>query len=123
MKKFLFWIFMTGLLVLLVWLLITDSKYSLTQKILKPVVEQSCKTELNQSKIWQSTAFFVGKIRQTELQNQICTCVGHHALKDIPSKDLLNALVNQSAKKKLTKQVVFNSLSGCTQDLLALSFK
>ena len=100
MKKFLFWIFMTGLLMLLVWLLITDSKYSLTQKILKPVVEQSCKTELNQSKIWQSTAFFVGKIRQTELQNQICTCVGHHALKDIPSKDLLNALVNQSAKKK-----------------------
>lgn len=99
MKKFLFWIFMTGLLVLLVWVLITDSKYSLTQKMLKPVVEQSCKTELNQSKIWQSTAFFVGKIRQTELQNQICTCVGHHALKDIPSKDLLNALVNQSAKK------------------------
>ena len=95
----------------------TDSK-SLTQKMLKPLIEQQCGRELKANKIWQASSFFWSKSQQDHAQKKICSCVGENALNDVSNKELLMATVNESAKNKLIENAVINSIKGCTQEVL-----
>lgn len=117
-KKFFCWGFAVALLTGSVSVFATDKNSTLTQKVLKPVIEQGCKTELNDSKVWQSTALFMSSKQQNTVQKQICGCVGEHALHDISAKELAMASMSESAKNSLIKQAVINSVKGCAQDAL-----
>ena len=94
-----------------------DSK-SVTQKMLKPLIEQQCGRELKANKIWQASSFFWSKSQQDHAQKKICSCVGENALNDVSNKELLMATVNESAKNKLIENAVINSIKGCTQEVL-----
>lgn len=118
MKKNLCWISAIALLVGSVSVFATDKNSTLTQKMLKPVVEQGCKSELNDSKIWQSAALFMSSERQSSVQKQICGCVSDNALKDVSAKDLAMASFSEEAKNSLIKQAVLNSVKGCAQEAL-----
>jgi hypothetical protein len=117
-KKFFCWVFAVVLLIGSVSVFATDKNSTLTQKMLKPVIEQGCKSELNASKVWQSAALFMSSERQLTVQKQICDCVGEHALQDISAKELAMASMSESAKNSLIKQAVVNSVKGCAQDAL-----
>ena len=118
MKKFFCWVFAVVLLIGSVSVFATDKNSTLTQKMLKPVIEQGCKSELNASKVWQSAALFMSSERQSTVQKQICGCVGEHALQDVSVKELAMASMSESAKNSLLKQAVVNSVKGCAQDAL-----
>ena len=94
-----------------------DSK-SLTQKMLKPLIEQKCGSELNANKIWQASSLFWSKSQQDHAQKKICGCVSENALNDVSNKELLMATVNESAKNKLIENAVINSIKGCAQEVL-----
>lgn len=91
---------------------------TLTQKMLKPLIELQCQSELQQSKLWKASSLFMSETKQNHLQNSVCGCVSDHALDDISTKELVIASVNTSAKDKLIRQAVMNSLSGCAQQAL-----
>lgn len=91
---------------------------TLTQKMLKPLIELQCQAELQQSKLWKASSLFMSETKQNHLQNSVCGCVSDHALDDISTKELVMASVNASAKDKLIRQAVMNSLSGCAQQAL-----
>lgn len=91
---------------------------STTQKMLKPLIELQCESELKSSKLWQASTFFMSSTQQSAKQKQICACVGEHALDQVPTKDLFMAMVNESAKNKLVQQAVMNSLKGCAQEAI-----
>ncbi|CAB1214083.1 hypothetical protein [Acinetobacter bouvetii] len=118
MKKSVCWVFIISLLACSVSVFATDKNFSLTQKMLKPVIEQGCKSELNDSKVWQSAALFMSSERQATVQKQVCGCVSEHALQDISAKELAMASMSESAKNSLMKQAVMNSIKGCAQDAL-----
>ena len=118
MKKSLYGLVAAALLIGSVSVFATDKNSTLTQKMLKPVIEQGCKSELNDSKIWQSAALFMSAERQNSAQKQICGCVGEHALQDVSAKELAMASISESAKNSLIKQAVMNSVKGCAQDAL-----
>ena len=118
MKKNLCWIVVIALLIGSVAVFAMDKNSTLTQKVLKPVVEQACKSELNDSKIWQSAALFMSMERQSSVQRQICGCVSDNALNDVSAKDLAMASVSEAAKDSLIKQAVLNSVKGCAQAAL-----
>ncbi|MDK1683765.1 hypothetical protein ACBQ24_03040 [Acinetobacter terrestris] len=118
MKKSLCWIAIIALLVGSISVFATDKNSTLTQKMLKPVVEQGCKSELNDSKIWKSAALFMSSERQSSVQKQICGCVSDHALNDVSVKELAMASVSEEAKNSLIKQAILNSIKGCAQEAL-----
>lgn len=118
LKKSLCWIFAVALLIGSVAVFATNKNSTLTQKMLKPVVEQACKSELNDSKIWQSAALFMSVERQGSVQKQICGCVSDNALNDVSAKELVMASVNEAAKDSLIQQAVLNSVKGCAQAAL-----
>ena len=117
-KKRLCWVLVAGLVIGSMSVFATNQDHSLTQKMLKPVLEQSCKSELNDSKIWQSAALFMSSERQSSVQKQICGCVSDNALKDVSAKDLAMASFSEEAKNSLIKQAVLNSVKGCAQEAL-----
>jgi len=118
LKKNLCWIAVIALLIGFVAVFAMDKNSTLTQKVLKPVVEQACKSELNDSKTWQSAALFMSVERQYSVQKQICGCVSDNALNGVSEKDLAMASVSEAAKDSLIKQAVLNSVKGCVQAAL-----
>jgi hypothetical protein len=117
-KKSFYWVLLICLLAGFLWVWATDKNSALTRKMLKPVIEQSCKNELNNSKVWQAAALFMSFDQQTAVQKQICGCVGEHALQNISAKELAMASIDESAKNSLIQQAVMNSVKGCVQDAL-----
>lgn len=118
MKKSFCWLFAVALLAGSVSVFATDKNSTFTQKVLKPVIEQDCKSELNASKVWQSAALFMSSEQQKTAQKQICGCVSEHALQNISAKELAMAAIDESAKNSLIKQAMMNSVKGCAQDAL-----
>lgn len=91
---------------------------SLTQKMLKPVIEYQCTQELKTSKAWKAATIFMSAAQQKDNQKSICQCVSEHAMDDMNAKDLLVAAVDEAEKSKLVKKAVFNSIRGCAQQAL-----
>ena len=91
---------------------------SVTQKLLMPVVEMKCKSELNNAKTWKVATYFMTVENKDKLQKNICECVGRHAMDDMTAKDVLKATFNEEAKDKLVNQAVVNSLKGCVSEFI-----
>lgn len=92
--------------------------HAMRQKLLKPLIEQQCQSELKSLKIWQAASIFWSDSQQQHAQQKICGCVSDSALKDISNKDLVMASVNEETKNKVIHQAVLNSIKGCAQEVL-----
>lgn len=95
-----------------------SSTETITHKMLKPLIEQQCASELKASKIWQVSSFLWTATQQQHAQQKICGCVSENALNDVPAKQLVMATFNEAAKNKLIQQAVMNSLKGCAKEAL-----
>ena len=91
---------------------------SLTQAMLKPLIEQQCTSELKASKLWQASSLFLSAAQQSRTQTKVCECVGENAMNDISAKDMLMATVNETAKNELMHHAIMNSLKACAQQVL-----
>lgn len=106
------------MLILPITVACADSNKTMTQKILKPLIEQQCGSELKSSKIWQASAFLWSNTQRDHAQDKICACVSDNALNDIPTAELLKATVSEEAKDRLVQKAVMNSLKGCAKQAL-----
>ena len=95
-----------------------EKSQSLSQKMLKPVIEYQCGQELNASKVWKGASMFMSAVQKKDNQTAICQCVSEHAMDDMTAKDLMTAAVSESEKNKLISKAVLNSLRGCAQQAL-----
>ncbi len=96
-----------------------DKSQSLSQKMLKPVIEYQCGQELNASKVWKGAAMFMNAQQKKDNQIAICECVSNHAMDNMSAKDLMTAAMNETEKNKLISKAVLNSLRGCAQQALS----
>lgn|SRR5690606_3212480 len=91
----------------------SNADMTLTQRTLKPLIEYQCGKELQNSKVWKVSTYFMQDKNKVELEQSVCACVGEHALNDVPATTLLKATVDEAAKKELTQKAITNSLKGC----------
>lgn len=96
----------------------TYANVTVTQKLLMPVIEMKCKSELNNAKSWKVATYFMAVENKDKLQKNICECVGRHAMDDMTAKDVLKATFSEEAKDKLVNQAVVNSLKGCVGEFI-----
>lgn len=110
-----------SLILLLSILLISacsSADMTLTQRTLKPLIEYQCSKELQNSKVWKVSTYLMQDTSKVELEKNVCSCVGEHALKDVPAKTLLKATVDEAAKKELTQKAIANSLRSCLKEFM-----
>lgn len=96
----------------------THAQSTFTQKLLQPVIEYECKQELESSKTWRVATFLMSSENQTKAENNVCQCVGKHAMDDMSAKDILKASLDESAKNTLIRKTVLNSVKGCVTEVL-----
>lgn len=91
----------------------SHANMTLTQKLLKPVIQYQCDVELNSSKLWKLSTSLMTTPNKTQLQKEVCECVATNALNDISTQDLLKATLSEEAKNAVAKQAVLNSVKSC----------
>lgn len=104
-------LFCLSLLVLPV--VIANANTTLTQRILKPVIQYQCEREVDHSKIWKITTYLMNEENKKKLKLETCDCVSNHALKDIPAQELAKATVNEYIKQEVIRKAMLNSLKAC----------
>ena len=97
---------------------LANKSESLSQKLLKPVIQIKCDQEISASAIWKGAAFFMNEKQQQENKKAICQCVSEHAMDDMNAQDLLKASFNEAEKDKLVNKAIKNSVKGCVQQVL-----
>lgn len=107
---------------LLLWLVLfcsvsASAQMSMTQKLLKPMIEHQCAVELKDSKFWKASTYFMLDANKTKLQTETCACIGEHALENVPAKMLLQATLNDDVKNQVVRQAMLNSLKSCLLDI------
>jgi hypothetical protein len=102
----------------LIALSFNSANATITQKLLKPVIESQCKQELATSKTWKVATILMSSSNQEKMQNNVCQCVGQHAMDDVKTTDVLKASISEEAKNTLIKQAVINSVKGCVAEVL-----
>lgn len=91
----------------------TNSDTSAAKKMLKPLIKSQCGQELDQSKLWNVSTYLMTTNNKQQFRKEVCECVAQHALTDIPSKDLLRAMIDENVKHQVTQKAVFNSAKAC----------
>lgn len=86
---------------------------SVAKKMLKPLINKQCSQELDQSKLWKFSTYLMSASNKLQLQKEVCECIAEHALTDIPTKDLLLAVVDENIKNQVTEKAIINSAKGC----------
>ena len=90
-----------------------NSDTSVAKKMLKPVIKNQCAQELDQSKLWKVSTYLMSASKKQQVAQDVCECVAENALTDIPSKDLLRAMLDEEVKKQVTQKAVLNSVKAC----------
>lgn len=86
---------------------------TITQKLFKPVIQYQCGVELNESKLWKVSTYFMTEPNRMQLQKEVCECVSINALNDISTQDLLKATISEETKNAVAKQAALNSIKAC----------
>src|SRR5690606_6863697 len=109
-----------GILVIITALIsaCSNADMTLTQRTLKPVLEYQCAKEWKASKFWTASTYFMQYKNKAKREQNLCSCEGDHAIKDIPASTLLKATLNEEVKSKITRQAIANSLKGCMTEFL-----
>lgn len=97
----------------IVFMTAAHANMTITQKVLKPVIQYQCEVELNTSKLWKFSTYLMTTPNQIQLKKEVCECVSINALNDISTADLLKATLSEQAKNAVAKQAALNSLKAC----------
>ncbi len=86
---------------------------SVAVKMLKPVIEHQCLTELKASNVWKASTFLMTDHNKKQFEVEVCQCVGENALNDVTVGEMTQALVNENAKNQLIRKATVNSIKSC----------
>lgn len=86
---------------------------SIAKKMIKPLINAQCGQELDQSKLWNVSTYLMKASNKSQLHKEVCACVAQHALTDIPSQDLMRAMIDEDLKHQLIQKAVLNSAKAC----------
>ena len=90
-----------------------QAQQSASVKLLQPLIEHQCVSELKDSKVWTASTFLMTEANKNQFQKEVCSCVGENVLNDVGVKDLAHAAVSEEAKRQLVRKAAMNSIKGC----------
>lgn len=86
---------------------------SMAVKMLKPVIEHQCLTELKDSNVWKASTFLMTDHNKKQFEAEVCQCVGDNALNDVTVSEITQALLSDEAKNQLIRKATLNSIKSC----------
>ena len=89
------------------------STNSLAMMAVKVGVQAKCVTELNNNSYWKTGSKLLTETQKTELQTEVCSCVGEKATMSVTATDLVVAAMDKTSQANLAAKIVTNTLNAC----------
>lgn len=96
----------------------TASTNSLAMMAVKVGVQAKCVTELNNNSYWKTGSKLLTETQKTELQTEVCACVGEKATTSVTATDLVVAAMDKTSQANLAAKIVTNTLNACVIETL-----
>lgn len=96
----------------------TTTTSSLAMMAVKVGVQAKCVTELNNNSYWKTGSKLLTESKKTELQTEVCSCVGEKATTSMTATDLVIAAMDKTSQANLASKVVTQTLNACVVDTL-----
>nr|WP_153389412.1 hypothetical protein [Acinetobacter wanghuae] len=91
---------------------------NLAMMAIKVGVQAKCVTELNNNTYWKTGSKLLTETQKTELQTEVCSCVGEKATTSVTPTDLIVAAMDKTTQATLITKVVTSTLNACVVDTL-----
>ncbi|MGE8541779.1 hypothetical protein [Acinetobacter sp. ANC 3813] len=91
---------------------------SLAMMAVKVGVQATCVTELNNNTYWKTGSKLLTETQKSELQTEVCSCVGEKATTSVTATDLVVAAMDKTSQANLAAKIVTNTLNACVVETL-----
>lgn len=91
---------------------------SLAMMAVKVGVQAKCVTELNNNTYWKTASKVLTETQKSELQTEVCSCVGEKATTSVTATDLVVAAMDKTSQANLAAKIVTNTLNACVVETL-----
>ncbi|OSI15584.1 hypothetical protein [Neisseria dumasiana] len=88
-----------------------------TDGIVKTVVENQCRTELNKRNEWKLAALVMTAQQQREWENKICGCASEEVLNQVTTEELIK-IVNPNTRAQIAASVTAKTVTACVKRLM-----
>lgn len=83
--------------------------------VFQTAVDQKCRVELNNRTEYKVLTSVLTTEKKTDVENQICGCVGEEASKNITMVEITQAAIDPNARATIIANTVNNTLSTCVK--------
>ena len=83
--------------------------------VLQTAVDQKCRVELNNRTEYKVLTSVLTAQKKTDVENQVCGCVGEEAAKNITMIEITQAAIDPNARATIIANTVNNTLSTCVK--------
>ena len=98
----------------------TDGQGGLSQTIVKPLLENECKGQLNDRQEWRMVSLILTAQKKAEIEQKICGCVSEEASQNITAENTVG-LINPNTRTQTAATMAAQSLGGCVKRFITNS--
>lgn len=98
----------------------TDEQGGLSQAIVKPLLENECKGQLNNRQEWRVVSLILTEQKKAEIEQKICGCVSEEASQNITAENTVG-LINPNTRTQTAATMAAQSLGGCVKRFITNS--
>lgn len=91
---------------------------SIGKTVFQAAVAQKCRSELSNNSIWNAAKKVLSEDTQTEVETNVCACVGENASETVTVGQLTAAAIDTTARTELVSEVVSSSYQACYSEVL-----
>ena len=91
-----------------------DGQGGLSQTIIKPLLENECKVQLNDRQEWKMVSLILTANKKAEIEQKICGCVSEEASQNISAENTVG-LINPNTRTQTAATMAAQSLGACVK--------
>ena len=92
----------------------TDGQNTISQAVVKPLLENECKVQLNDRQEWRMVSLILTSEKKREIEQKICGCVSEEASQNITAENTVG-LLNPNTRTQTAATMATQSIGGCVK--------
>ena len=92
----------------------SDGQGGISQTVVKPLIENECKTQLNDRQEWKMVSLVLTAQKKAEIEQKVCGCVSEEASQNMTAENTVG-LINPNTRTQTAATMAAQSLGGCVK--------
>lgn len=92
----------------------TDGQNTISQAVVKPLLENECKVQLNNRQEWKMVSLILSNEKKLEIEQKVCGCVSEEGVRNMTTENTIG-LVNPNTRAQTAATMATQSIGGCVK--------